>query len=135
MLKLYEHDYSAKREIKFEEFQDCWWNYSGSDDYVKYYLTPFAIWSRYINQLGLEFFYFDPYMKYLENLAKDYKDQNWVIEEYTKFIRYGLNHNENYSHFYLCEEPHTFTLKSDLRQNLNNKEPPQEPQKIGQFFR
>lgn len=43
----------------------------------------------------------------MENLPKIYREQNWLIEEYNKFIRYGLKHNENYCHFYLYEEPRT----------------------------
>lgn len=101
--RIYEHNYSAQCEMYLEEFENCWWSYCVSTDFIKYYVTPHEVWDRYNNQLGLEIFDIDADMEYLENLPADYKDQNSIIEEYNKFIRYSSYHDNNYWHFYLCK--------------------------------
>lgn len=101
--RMYKHEFNCKREMDFDDFQDCWWSYKVCHNSINYYLSPNAIWGRYNNQLALEVYNIDEDLKYLEELPEDYKDQNNIIEEFNKFIEYEMFHKENYWHFYLCE--------------------------------
>lgn len=101
--KLYKHLYDAEKEI--EDFYDCWWSYkfNKSQEYIKKFIDEYTIWDKYNNQLALEKYDIEEDMKYIESLPEDYKQQNYIIDEYNRFVEWGdVFHQKVYYHYYLC---------------------------------
>lgn len=99
----FKHEYNINQSLD-EGFRWCWWKeYFPENSYIRCYISPYRIWDRYQNQLGLEIFNFEEDMEYLENLPEDYNEQNIIIESYNELLELDSYYNNMYFHYFLCK--------------------------------